>query len=88
LIVFVEALINVVAGALTLALLVRTVFAWIPDARPVFLVRLAGDVTEPLLRQGRRLNPLFGGVDFSPLVALLAIQAAATVLLRLLPPAV
>ncbi|HEV8536384.1 MAG TPA: YggT family protein [Candidatus Limnocylindria bacterium] len=88
LIVFVEAFINVLAGALTLALFVRTILTWLPDTRLPLVGDLVWDVTEPLVAPWRRLTPLLGGVDFSPLIALLAIQVVTFVLLRLLPPAV
>ena len=85
-IVFVEALINVLAGALTLAIFVRVILSWIPNARlPFGLGEFVWNVSEPILGPIRRAIPLFGGFDFSPLVALLLIQLATSVLLRLLP---
>jgi len=86
LIVFVEAFINVLAGALTLAIFVRVILSWIPNARlPFGLGEFVWNVSEPILGPIRRAIPLFGGFDFSPLVALLLIQLATSVLLRLLP---
>jgi len=85
-IVFVEAFINVLAGALTLAIFVRVILSWIPNARlPFGLGEFVWNVSEPILGPIRRAIPLFGGFDFSPLVALLLIQLATSVLLRLLP---
>ena len=34
----------------------------------------------------RRALPFMGGIDFSPFIALIAIQAVASILLRILPP--
>jgi len=85
-IVFVEAFINVLAGALTIAIFVRVVLSWIPNARlPFGLGEFVWNVSEPILGPIRRATPFFGGVDFSPFIALLLIQLATSLLLRLLP---
>ena len=89
LIVFIQAFINVLAGALTLAIFVRVILSWIPNARlPLGLGEFVWNVSEPILAPIRRAMPFFGGIDFSPLVALLAIQLVTTVLLRVLPSAI
>lgn len=38
------------------------------------------DVTEPYLRLFRRILPSFGGLDFSPIIAILVLQLAARLL--------
>ena len=87
LIVFIEAFINVLAGVLTLAIFVRVILSWIPGARlPFGIGDFAWQVSEPVLGPIRRALPLLGGIDFSPFVALLLVQFATSVLLRLLPP--
>ena len=89
LIVYVEAFINVLAGALTLAIFVRVILSWIPNARlPFGLGDFAFGVSEPILAPIRRAMPFLGGIDFSPFIALLLIQVVSIVLLRLLPPAI
>ena len=89
LIVFIESFINVLGWALTLAIFVRVILSWIPNARQPFgLGEFVFAVSEPILGPIRRAMPFFGGVDFSPLVALLLIQVASSVLLRVLPPAI
>ena len=89
LIVYVEAFINVLAGALTLAIFVRVILSWIPNARlPFGLGDFAFGVSEPILAPIRRAMPFFGGIDFSPFIALLLIQVVSIVLLRFLPPAI
>ena len=86
-IVFIEAFVNVVAGALTLAIFVRVILSWIPGVRlPFGIGDFAWQVSEPILGPIRRALPAMGGFDLSPLVALIVIQAAASLLLRLLPP--
>jgi YggT family protein len=89
LIVFVEAFINVLAGALTLAIFVRVILSWIPNARlPFGLSEFAFGVTEPILAPIRRAMPFFGGIDFSPFIALIAIQIVSSLILRVIPPAI
>lgn len=88
-IVFLEAFINVLAGALTLAIFVRVILSWIPGVRLPFGVgEFVFAVSEPLLSPIRRALPFFGGIDFSPFIALIAIQIVSSILLRLLPPAI
>ncbi len=89
LIVFAEAFINVLAGALTLAIFVRVILSWIPNARlPFGLGEFVFGVSEPILSPIRRAIPFFGGIDFSPFVALLLIQLVTSLVLRVIPPAI
>jgi YggT family protein len=85
-IVFVEAFINVLAQALTLAIFARVLLSWVPMKLPWGLGEFVWAVTEPLLAPIRRVLPFMGGIDFSPFIALIAIQAIASILLRILPP--
>jgi len=89
LIVFSEAFINVLGGALTLAIFVRVILSWIPNARlPLGLGEFVWNVSEPILAPIRRAMPFFGGIDFSPFIALIAIQVVSSLVLRVLPPAI
>ena len=89
LIVFAEAFINVLAGALSLAIFVRVILSWIPNARlPFGLGDFIFGVTEPILSPIRRAMPFLGGIDFSPLIALLLIQLVSSLVLRVIPPAI
>ena len=86
LIVFIEAFINVLAQALTLAIFARVLLSWVPMRLPWGLGEFVFGVSEPILSPIRRALPFMGGIDFSPFVALIAIQMAASLLLRILPP--
>lgn len=89
LIVFAEAFINVLGGAITLAIFLRVIQSWIPTLRlPFGIGEFAWSVTEPILGPIRRALPQAAGFDFSPFVALIALQVAQTILLRILPPAI
>lgn len=58
--------------------LVSAVFSWVNPQAP--LAGLFDYLARPLLRPFRRLIPLVGGVDLSPLALLLALQVALLVL--------
>lgn len=52
--------------------LVAALSSWIPSDNVVF--QFLREVTEPLLKQIRRVLPAMGGFDFSPLILLLALD--------------
>ena len=85
LILFIEAFINVLAQALTLAIFARVIVSWVPIRLPWGLGDFIWSVSEPILSPIRRALPFMGGIDFSPFIALIAIQAIAGILLRILP---
>lgn len=82
--VFVEAFITVLAQALTLAIFARVILSWVPARLPWGLGDFVLSVTEPILTPIRRALPFMGGIDFSPFIAVIAIQAIASILLRIL----
>jgi YggT family protein len=86
LILFIEAFINALAFALTIAIFVRVLSSWVPMRLPWGLGEFVFSVTEPILSPIRRALPFMGGMDFSPFIALIAIQLIESVLLRILPP--
>ena len=86
LILFVEAFINALAFALTIAIFVRVLSSWVPMRLPWRLGEFVFSVTEPILAPIRRALPFMGGMDFSPFIALIAIQIIESILLRILPP--
>ncbi len=74
---FLKALAQVLDTALTIYLwiiIVRALLSWVnPDPfNPI--VRFLYGVTEPVLYRIRRIIPPIGGLDLSPLVAILAIE--------------
>ena len=55
-------------------LLVRVIGSFVPPRHPGWWAEVSGfvaDLTDPILRPIRRFLPLWGGMDFSPVVALL-----------------
>lgn len=87
LITFVEAFIQVLAQALQLVIIVRVLLSWVPMRLPWGLGDFVWSVSEPVLGPIRRALPPMGGMDFSPLIALFAVQIAESIILRVLPPA-
>ncbi len=85
LIVYAEAFINVLAGALTVIILVRVLLSWVPVRLPLGLGDLVFTVSETILAPIRRVLPFMGGLDLSPFVAVIAIQVVQSLLLKLLP---
>lgn len=88
LLVFLEAFINITAQALVLVIFVRVIMSWVPMRLPFGLNELVWNVTEPVLAPIRRYMPMAGGFDFSPFIALLLVQIIASIILRVLPPAI
>ena len=82
----IELFVNVFATVYGLVLVLYVLLSWIrlPSSLGP-LQRFLYDVCEPYLRLWRRILPLsFGPVDFSPIVAILAVYAAARLVTLLL----
>ena len=62
-------------------LIIEAVFSWVNPQAP--LAPLVRALNEPLLRPLRRIIPLVGNIDLSPLAALLILQVLLQVLSRL-----
>jgi YggT family protein len=78
-------LVTVLAQVLILALLAGAILSWLPRARALTPVTtLLNGITDPILTPIRRRLPVFGGLDFSPLIAVLLISAAEAIALALL----
>jgi YggT family protein len=87
LLVFMRTFIAGLGWALSLAVLARVILSWIRLPLPLGLQRWIFEITEPILAPIRRALPqgALGGLDFSPLIALLIIGLARDVLLMLVP---
>ena len=68
-------LLNLVFGLYIVTIFLRVILSWVnPDPRnPV--VSMLYSLTEPILAPARRLIPSLGGLDLSPLVVLVLLQA-------------
>lgn len=76
-------LIELLLNVYLVAIIVRAILSWVnPDGyNPAATVLIS--LTEPILRPFRQAIPMVGGIDLSPLVALLAIQV---VKMLVMPP--
>ncbi len=72
------------ARALSLAIFARILLSWMPMDRENRLVRIVYEITEPILGPIRRVLPALGGLDLSPLIALILIRVAERVLIMIL----
>ena len=59
----------------TIALFVWVLLSWFGDRGGNPMAALLGELVEPLLRPARRLLPPIGGLDLSPLIVILLLQA-------------
>ena len=77
-------LVATVAQMLILAIIVRALLSWLPGWRALTPVTVPLDeVTTPILRPLRQL-PVLGGLDLSPIGAVLLIGASESLVLGLL----
>ncbi len=77
-------LIDTVFWLLDLAILLRVLFSWINPDPYNPLVRFIYQVTEPILAPLRRYIPPFGGLDITPIVALIIMDLLRRILLTLI----
>jgi len=79
------AIVSIVAQALTLAIIVRALLSWFPDVRALAPVTgLLDRATDPVVGPIRRRLPAFGGIDLSPLIAVLLIGVVESLVLGVL----
>jgi YggT family protein len=72
---------QLVVSGLSALVLVYAVMSWVSPQSP--LNDLVAKLVEPVLRPFRRVVPLVGGIDLSPLALLLALQMVGIVLIGL-----
>lgn len=78
-------LINLLYRVITVLIIARVLLSWIPGFgfnHPA--VRIIHQATAPLLDPIRRLMPPIGGLDMSPLVALMLLHLARNLLIDVL----
>jgi len=62
---------------LEIAIIIRVVLSWVQVDHSQPWVRFLYRVTDPLLEPARRLLPPMGGIDFSPMLVLVALEIIA-----------
>ncbi|WP_407854774.1 YggT family protein [Enterococcus sp. 22-H-5-01] len=68
----------------TILLVVYALMSWFPGAYQSKLGQLLGKICEPFLDLFRRLPLQFGGIDFSVMAAIIALNIALEVLQKIL----
>jgi YggT family protein len=77
---FLFSFIKLLCQVLTIIIFIRAILSWF-SPRPNTLTFVLDRITEPILAPLRRIIPIAGGFDFTPLVAIILLQFIA----RLLP---
>jgi YggT family protein len=68
---------------LTILIVVRAFWSWVSPLPTNAPMRVVWNLTEPVLAPLRAILPNLGGLDLSPLVAILLLQGLETLLIRL-----
>ncbi len=72
--------ISLLAQVLSLAIFIRAILSWFPNvSNDNPLVAVVYQVTEPILAPMRRVIPLIGMLDITPLVAIITLQVIANI---------
>lgn len=73
-------LVNLTIWFYTIAIFVYVILSWIGQGRYSPIGALLGDLVEPILAPARRIVPPIAGVDLSPLLVLILLQAVSIAL--------
>jgi YggT family protein len=79
-------LINLTLWFYTGAIIVHVILSWVGQGRYSPIGAILADLVEPVLRPVRKVIPPIGGLDLTPLLVLILIQAVVRALLPLLLP--
>jgi YggT family protein len=66
----------------TIIIVIRILMTWFPPLTGTVLYEFLSDLTDPYLNIFRRIIPPVGMIDFSPIVAILALQALGMLIAR------
>ena len=77
-------ILNTILSLLTYAIIIRAVLSWVRPNPNNPLVRLLNKVTDPIMKPLERIIPPLGGLDISPIIAIVLIQLVQRLLPRLL----
>jgi YggT family protein len=69
-----QAIINLIFETLWWVILGRVLMSWFDPSGSYRISRILFDMSEPILAPARRILPTFGGVDWSPLVTMIALN--------------
>ena len=76
--------VSILGTVLSFAIIIRALISWVMPVDGSGFTRVLVDITEPILAPIRRMLPPVGGIDFSPLLAIILINVLTTVMGQLL----
>jgi YggT family protein len=77
-------LVNIFFEVLTWLIIIRCILSFVRHDPYQPIIRFIYEVTEPIMAPFRRMIPAAGGMDFSPIVVLLAITLVQRIVIQLL----
>lgn len=66
----------------SLVVVIRVLLTWFPPVTGTVLYEFLADLTDPYLNLFRRMIPPVGMIDYSPIIAILALEALAALIAR------
>ena len=81
---FLADVIQLLVTVLTLAIMARVIMSWFSPRSTNMLAVVLFRITEPLLSPLRRIIPMAGPFDFTPLVAILILQLLGQLVISIL----
>jgi len=76
--------VNIIFEVLIWLIIIRCFLSFIPHNPYQPLIKFIYEVTEPVMAPFRRIIPAAGGIDFSPIVVVLAVSLLQRIMIRLL----
>ncbi len=81
---FIQAAAGAIISGLELALLIRVLLSWIPHNHYQPVIQILYQITDPILKPFQNLIPANRfGIDFSPILAFLALGVIRQIIFRL-----
>lgn len=77
-------IINIAFRVLVYLIIARCILSFVRHDPYQPIIRFIYDVTEPVMKPFRRIIPSAGGVDFSPFIAVLAVEVVRVLVIQLL----
>lgn len=77
-------LVNIFFEVLTWLIIIRCILSFVRHDPYQPIIRFIYEVTEPIMAPFRKMIPAAGGMDFSPIVVLLAITLVQRIVIQLL----
>jgi YggT family protein len=82
---FLRQFVDLLFQVLIFAIIARALLSWFNLGPSHPLVRILYDLTEPILAPLRRVIPMIGMIDITPIVAIILLQVIQSILLTALP---